>query len=518
MVTVQLPDSASLDRTDVVMRKIEQIGLSIPGVRHVAGIGGQSFMLSASGSNFGSCFIGLKDYSERRDPDRSSNSIINKLRQRCGAEIKEAQVGVFGPPPVRGVGRAGGFAIMIEDRGDSGPAAMQKQIDNLVQKGSQTPGLLAMFSVFRANVPQLHVDPDPGACMMRGVNLADFADTLGVYEGSLYVNDFNLYGRTWQVIVQAESEFRRQPEDLPQLRVRNVRGAMVPVGSLASLREVNGPLLLSRYNMYPAASINGMAAPGVSSGQAIDLVENLVRRELPQSMAYEWTDMTYLQKLAENSGMMIFLLAVGMVFLTLAAQYESWSLPLAVILVVPMCLLSALIGVSQASMDMNIFTQVGFVVLVGLASKNAILIVEFARQQRHNGKPRREATLEACHLRLRPIVMTSFAFILGVLPLISSHGAGAEMRRTLGVAVFSGMLGVTLFGVVLTPVFFYSIDWLGDSRSLFDSSRIVALAVSRLARRAAPGNRVAIASRRGVVVCEIVAKALRLLSRLIGSQ
>jgi multidrug efflux pump len=300
--------------------------------------------------------------------------------------------------------------------------------------------------------------------MMRGVNLTDFADTLGIYEGSLYVNDFNLYGRTWQVIVQAESEFRRQPEDLPQLSVRNARGAMVPVGSLASLREVNGPLLLSRYNMYPAASINGSAAPGISSGQANDIVENLVRRELPQSMAFEWTDMTYLQKLAEDSGMQIFLLAVGMVFLTLAAQYESWSLPLAVILVVPMCLLSALAGVNIARMDMNIFTQVGFVVLVGLASKNAILIVEFARQQRHNGKSRREATLEACTLRLRPIVMTSFAFILGVLPLIVSHGAGAEMRRTLGTAVFSGMLGVTLFGIVLTPVFFYSIDWLGDSR------------------------------------------------------
>ena len=463
MVSVQLPDSASLDRTDKVMRKIEQIGLSIPGVRHVAGIGGQSFMLSASGSNFGSCFIGLKDYSERRDPARSSDSIINQLRQRCGAEIKEAQVAVFGPPPVRGVGRAGGFAIMIEDRGDSGPAAMQKQIDNLVRQGNQTPGLLAMFSVFRANVPQLHVDPDPGACMMRGVSLADFADTLGVYEGSLYVNDFNLFGRTWQVIVQAEAEFRRQPEDISQLRVRNSRGAMVPVGSLARQREVNGPLLLSRYNMYPAASINGVAAPGVSSGQANDIVERLVRRELPQSMAFEWTDMVFLEQLAANTGMTIFALSVVMVFLTLAAQYESWSLPLAVILVVPMCLLSALAGVSRAGMDMNIFTQVGFVVLVGLASKNAILIVEFARQQRQNGKPRREATLEACTLRLRPIVMTSFAFILGVLPLIDSHGAGAEMRRTLGVAVFSGMLGVTLFGVVLTPVFFYSIDWLGGS-------------------------------------------------------
>jgi multidrug efflux pump len=464
MVNVQLPDSASLDRTDAVMRKIEDIARPIPGVRHVAGIGGQSFVLSAAGSNFGSLFIGLKDYSERRDPDRSSDSILNKLRQRFAAEIPDANVAVFPPPPVFGAGRAGGFALMIEDRGDAGPAALQKQIDNLVRQGGQTPGILAAFAVFRANVPQLHVDPDPGACMMRGVSLSDFAETLGTYEGSVYCNDFNLFGRTWQVVVQAESSFRREPEDLPQLRVRNSRGAMVPIGSLASQREVNGPLILSRYNMYPAASINGAAVPGVSSGQAIDIMQKLVRRELPHSMDFELTDMSYLEHLAGEKGMEIFAYAVMMVFLMLAAQYESWSLPLAVILVVPMCLLSALAGVDAAHMDMNIFTQVGFVVLVGLASKNAILIVEFAKQQRQGGKPRGAATLEACQLRLRPIVMTSLAFILGVVPLIFSHGAGAEMRRTLGTAVFSGMLGVTMFGVVLTPVFFYTIDALGESR------------------------------------------------------
>jgi multidrug efflux pump len=321
-----------------------------------------------------------------------------------------------------------------------------------------------MFSVFRANVPQLHVDPDPAACMMRGVSLLDFATTLSVYEGSLYVNDFNLFGRTWQVIIQAEPEFRDQPEDLPRLQVRNSRGAMVPVGSLASVREVNGPLVLTRYNMYTAASINGMAAPGTSSGDAIAAVQRLADRELPRSMAYEWTDMSYLELLAGNTAMLIFGFAVVMVFLVLAAQYESWSLPLAVILVVPMCLLSAIVGVNLAHMDINIFTQIGFVVLVGLASKNAILIVEFAKVQRHAGLSRREATLAACRLRLRPIVMTSFAFILGVLPLLVTTGAGAEMRRTLGTAVFSGMIGVTLFGIVLTPVFFFTIDWLGDTR------------------------------------------------------
>ncbi|MBI3864705.1 MAG: efflux RND transporter permease subunit [Planctomycetia bacterium] len=477
MVNVQLPDSASLDRTDAVMRKIEDIAAPIPGVRHVAGIGGQSFVLSAAGSNFGSMFIGLKSYAERRDPARSSAAIVNTLRQRIAAEIQEANVAVFGPPPVMGAGRAGGVAMMLEDRGDSGPAALQKELDKLVQAGSQTPGILALFSVFRANVPQLHVDPDPGACMMRGVSLADFAETLGVYEGSVYCNDFNLFGRTWQVVVQAEPGFRRQPEDLPQLKVRNARGAMVPVGSLAEQREVNGPLILSRYNMYPAASINGFAAPGVSSGQAIEILGRLAGRELPRSMSYEWTDISYLEQLSGSTPMLIFGYSVAMVFLMLAAQYESWSLPLAVILVVPMCLLSALAGVDAMGMEMNIFTQVGFVVLVGLASKNAILIVEFAKQQRLAGKPRREATLEACHLRLRPIVMTSLAFILGVVPLIVSHGAGAEMRRALGTAVFSGMVGVTLFGIVLTPVFFYTIDSLGDSR--FFSSHLMR-SISRL--------------------------------------
>ena len=301
--------------------------------------------------------------------------------------------------------------------------------------------------------------------MIRGVSMLDFANTLQVYTGSLYINDFNLFGRTWQVIVQGEAGFRDQPDAIPQLRVRNSRGHGA-AGVLAEVRPIAGPLVLTRYNMYPAAGINGASAPGVSSGDTITMLRKLAERELPQAMSYEWTDMSYLELLAGNTAMIIFTFAVIMVFLVLAAQYESWSLPLAVILVVPMCLLSAITGVNIAGMDINIFTQIGFVVLVGLASKNAILIVEFAKQQRHEGKTRRDAALEACKLRLRPIVMTSLAFILGVLPLIISTGAGAEMRRTLGTAVFSGMLGVTLFGIVLTPVFFVTIDWLGDT-SLF---------------------------------------------------
>jgi multidrug efflux pump len=341
---------------------------------------------------------------------------------------------------------------------------LQQETENLVRKGRQSPDLAGVFSVFRANVPQYHVAPDPGQCMLRGVSLQDFSTTLNVYQGSLYVNDFNLFGRTWQVIVQADQAYRDRPETIALLKVRNIQGGMVPIGSLASVREVNGPMVLTRYNMYPAAGINGAAAPGMSSAQAIDIMQRLTEHELPKNMAFEWTDMSYLEVLAGNTATVLFGFAVVMVFLVLAAQYESWSLPLAVILVVPMCLLSALIGVSIARMDVNIFTRIGFVVLVGLASKNAILIVEFAKVQRHAGLSREEATLAACKLRLRPIVMTSFAFILGVVPLILSQGAGAEMRHTLGAAVFAGMLGVTLFGLALTPVFFFSIDWLGESR------------------------------------------------------
>jgi multidrug efflux pump len=476
MINVQLPDAASTERTDKVMRQMEKIALRTPGIRHVTTIAGMSFVLNANGSNFGSCFINLQPYPERRDPSLSAEAIANSLRRQFGEEIFDANVAVFPPPPVRGVGRAGGFAIMIEDRGDLGPSALQEQVENLSRLSNQPdpkktpellgpdgrPRLVGMFSVFRANVPQIHLAADPGAVSLRGVTVQDLAQTLEVYEGSVYVNDFNLFGRTWQVIVQADARFRSKPEDLFPLRARNFKRGMVPLGSLGTQHEVNGPLVLTRYNMYPAAALNGSAGPDVSSGQVMDILRGLAERELPSAMGYEWTDMSYLELIAGNTAMMIFGLAVFMVFLVLAAQYESWSLPLAVILVVPMCLLSAIVGVRQANQDINIFTQIGFVVLVGLASKNAILIVEFAKLQRHEGKSRREATLEACKLRLRPIVMTSLAFILGVVPLIVSTGAGAEMRRTLGTAVFSGMLGVTLFGIVLTPVFFFTIDWLGE--------------------------------------------------------
>jgi multidrug efflux pump len=324
--------------------------------------------------------------------------------------------------------------------------------------------VMGVSSVFRANVPQVYVDLNRNAAMTKEVQIRDVFDTLQVFLGSLYVNDFNLFGRTWQVIVQSDMKFRDQVDDIARLKVRNQHGQMVPLGSLADIRMENGPLVLTRYNMYPASFINGAAAPDTSSRQALDLVDQLALDNLPPSMATEWTEMAYIELLAGNTAMIIFGFAVVMVFLVLAAQYESWSLPLAVILVVPMCLLSAIAGVAITKMDINIFTQIGFVVLVGLASKNAILIVEFAKVHRHKGLPLREATLEACRLRLRPIIMTSVAFILGVVPLLLASGAGAEMRRTLGTAVFSGMLGVTAFGIFLTPVFFFVVDWLSESR------------------------------------------------------
>ena len=471
LVNVQLPDSASAERTIETMDRIEAIAAGVqggrkgvPGVKYTQIIAGQSLLLSANGSNFGSMFVILDDYDKRHAPELYGEAIAAELRKRYAKEIYNAVITVLGPPPVRGVGRAGGFKLMIEDRGDIGSRTLQGQTENLVDKCKQQPGLVGLVSVFRANVPSIFVDVDRKECMSKDVALRDLFDTMRIYLGSLYVNDFNRFGRTWQVVVQADQRFRNKPADVRALKVRNNAGNMVPLGSLANVKEVNGPLVLTRYNMYPAAPINGAAAVGVSSGEAIAIMERMAKQELLPSMSYEWTELAYLELQAGSTAMIVFGLAVVMVFLVLAAQYESWSLPLAIILVVPMCLLSAIIGVRYAKQDVNIFTQIGFVVLVGLASKNAILIVEFAKQKRDAGESRRQAALEACTLRLRPIIMTSLAFILGVVPLILSNGAGAEMRRTLGTTVFSGMLGVTLFGIFLTPVFFFVIDWLGDLR------------------------------------------------------
>lgn len=465
MVNVQLPDAAAAERTQEVMDRIGEIVLSTPGVKHAVSTTGMAFALGGVSPNLGTLMVALDDFDKRRAPELYGEVIARKLQETLSAAVPDAMVTVFGSAPLRGVGRAGGLQIIIEDRGDVvGPQAMQKLGDDFVEKGRRTSGLERLLNTFRANAPQLYADVDRSQCLAMGVPLNAVFNTLQIYLGSLRANDFNLFGRTWSVTVAADAPFRRSVDTVRQLKVRNSRGQMVPLGALAKVRQTNGPLTLTRYNMHTAAAINGYPAAGVSSGSAIKMMEDLARQQLPPSMAFEWTGLAFLELQAGNTAMMIFAFAVFTVFLVLAAQYESWGLPLAVILVVPMCILGAVAGVAITRGDINIFTQIGFVVLVGLASKNAILIVEFAKRQREAGMPRHEAALAACRLRLRPILMTSFAFILGVSTLVFSRGAGAEMRRTLGTAVFSGMIGVTLFGIFLTPVFFIVIDRLGQSR------------------------------------------------------
>jgi multidrug efflux pump subunit AcrB len=455
LVNVQLPDSASVQRTGDVMRRIEGIARKTPGVKHTVAVAGQSILLNANAPNFGAMYVMLDEFPRRRSHDLSADAIGRRLEAILQKEIEEALVNIFGAPPLDGLGTAGGFKIVVEDRGDVGPKALQEVADAVVSAGRESPDLQGAFTSYRANTPWLYLNIDRITAKAMGVSLGELFNVLQVYLGSLYVNDFNRFGRTWQVNVQADAGFRRQIEDLKQLQIRSDRGKMVPLGTLASIEDASGPVLIMRYNMYPSAAINVTPAPGISSGQAIERTEEMTKTRLVRSMHPEWTELALLQLQTGNTAMLVFLLAVVLVFLVLAAQYESWSLPLAVILVVPMCLLCSVAGVLIADLDVNIFTQVGFVVLVGLACKNAILIVEFAKARRESGADLTQATLEACQLRLRPIIMTSFAFILGVVPLVISEGAGAEMRRTLGTAVFAGMLGVTLFGIFLTPVFFY---------------------------------------------------------------
>ncbi|HEY0455670.1 MAG TPA: efflux RND transporter permease subunit, partial [Verrucomicrobiae bacterium] len=362
-------------------------------------------------------------------------------------------------------GIIGGLKMQVQDRGGAGLDALQAATFKLAGAANRDPRLTGALSSFRANVPQLFVDVDRIKAKSMRVALSEIFDTLQIYLGSLYVNDLNLFGRTYHVTAQADSAFRRGPADIVQLKTRNASGEMVPLGAVLTVNDTNGPDKIVRYNMFPAADLSVSAAPGVSSGQGIALMEQLARETLPATMGFEWTELTLQEILAGNTAIYIFPLCVLFVFLTLAAQYESWSLPLAIILIVPMCLFSAIAGVWLRHMDNNIFTQIGFVVLVGLACKNAILIVEFARQKQDAGMDRIKAAVEASRLRLRPILMTSFAFIFGVIPLVIASGAGAEMRRALGTAVFSGMLGVTFFGIFLTPVFYVVIRWFTERKS-----------------------------------------------------
>jgi hydrophobe/amphiphile efflux-1 (HAE1) family protein len=460
---IALPEGASVQRTARVMAALERRALEEPGVAHVVSVAGRSVVLGGNAPNWGAMYVMLDGFAERRGRTASADAIAARLRADWQATVDEARVEVFGPPPVDGLGTVAGFKLVVEDRGDYGPALLEEAANAVVQAGRDDDRLAGLFTNYSARTPWLFLDIDRDKAAAVGVQIKDLFETLQVQLGSYYINNFNRFGRSWQVNVQADAahrgDIRRALEDL---KVPGADGRPVPLTTLVQVRDRVGPSLVMRYNLYPSAAVYGEPAPGTGSTSALTVVQEHVDRlqrdaTIPPLFATEWTEMAFMQIRSGATATFLFVLGVVLVFLVLAALYESWALPLAVILVVPMCLLSALIGIRQAGMDITIFTQIGFVVLVGLACKNAILIVEFARQLTREGRPLGEATVEACRLRLRPILMTSLAFILGVVPLVVAEGAGAEMRRTLGLAVFSGMLGVTLFGIFLTPVFFYSL-------------------------------------------------------------
>jgi hydrophobe/amphiphile efflux-1 (HAE1) family protein len=456
---VQLPDAASLDRTESVVKQISEIADHTPGVDHTIGFSGLSVQGFVNLSNAAVCFFPLKPFEERTTKDLSAGAIAAALNKKFGA-IQDAVIFAVPPPPVQGLGNTGGFKLFIQDRGAHGYEELARVTNEVMSKAREQHELnpYATYTTFQNSVPQLYADVDRVKAKQQSVPLSSVFDTLQTYLGSTYVNDFNRFGRTYRVYAQAEPQFRAQPEDIANLKMRNLHGDMVPMGAVADVRFESGPDRVSHYNVYLAADVNSQGAPGVSSGQATAAIERVLKDTLPNGFGYEWTDLTYQQKTAGDTALIVFPICVMLVFLILSAQYESWALPLAVILIVPMCLLSAMVGVWLKGSDNNVLTQIGFIVLVGLACKNAILIVEFARERVVSGLSPVDAAVEACRLRLRPILMTSFAFIMGVIPLVVAAGAGSEMRQAIGIAVFAGMLGVTSFGLFLTPVFFVTIE------------------------------------------------------------
>jgi len=464
---VQLPDAASLDRTESVVRRMSQLAKETPGVDHVIGFSGLSVQGFVNLSNTAVLFFPLKPFDERTTKDLSAGAIAGALNRKFSA-IQDAVIFAVPPPPVQGLGTTGGFKLYIQDRSAHGYDELARVTAEVLNKARQQHELnpYATYTTFQNSVPQLFADVDRVKSKRQGVPLSNVFDTLQAYLGSVYINDFNRFGRTYRVYAQAEAQFRSKPEDIANLKTRNLNGDMVPMGALADIRFEAGPDRVSHYNVYLASDINGQASPGTSSGQATAAMERVLQETLPNGFGYEWTDLTFQQKSAGNTALLVFPICVMLVFLILSAQYESWALPLAVILIVPMCLLSAMSGVWLKGSDNNVLTQIGFIVLVGLACKNAILIVEFARERVESGRPPLEAAVEACRLRLRPILMTSFAFIMGVVPLVTATGAGSEMREAIGIAVFSGMLGVTFFGLFLTPVFFTTIEGLLERRRM----------------------------------------------------
>jgi hydrophobe/amphiphile efflux-1 (HAE1) family protein len=456
---VQLPDAASLDRTEKVVRQMSGMAKETPGVDHVIGFTGLSVQGFVNLSNAAVLFFPLKSFDERKTKDLSAGAIAQQLNKKFST-IQDATIFAVPPPPVQGLGTTGGFKLFVQDRAAHGYDELARVTNEVLNKARQQHELnpYATYTTYQNSVPQLFADVDRVKAKRQSVPLSSIFDTLQTYLGSTYINDFNQFGRTFRVYAQAEPQFRSQPEDIANLKMRNLRGDMVPMGAVADIRFEAGPDRVSHYNVYLAADINGQGAAGVSSTQATTAMERVLKDTLPNGFGYEWTDLTFQQKSAANTALFVFPICVMLVFLILSAQYESWALPLAVILIVPMCLLSAMMGVWLKGSDNNVLTQIGFIVLVGLACKNAILIVEFARERVEHGLAPVEAAIEACRLRLRPILMTSFAFIMGVIPLVTAAGAGSEMREAIGIAVFAGMLGVTSFGLFLTPVFFVTIE------------------------------------------------------------
>ena len=456
----QLPDAASLDRTDAVIRRMTEIALKHPGVANAVEFPGLSINGFTNSPNNGILFVTLKPFEERKGRGLSGPAIAQQLQAEFGA-IQDAYIAIFPPPPVQGLGTIGGFKLYIEDRGDSGVDALYDATQKLIAKAYQTPGLAGIFSSFTVNTPQLDADVDRVKAKEMGVSLQNVFETMQINLGSLYVNDFNRFGRTYQVVAQADAEFRQHGEDILRLKTRNQAGGLVPLSALVSVKETYGPDRVMRYNGYTAADVNGAAAPGFSSGQAEAQMEKLAAENLPKGMVLDWTELTFQKIVAGSTGVLVFPLSILLVFLVLAAQYESFKLPFAVILIVPTALFSAMLGLWLTHGENNIFTQIGLIVLIGLAAKNAILIVEFAVRRHEEGETFLAAALDAARLRLRPILMTSIAFIAGVFPLVVSTGAGSEMRRAMGIAVFAGMIGVTVFSLFLTPLFFVLLEKIG---------------------------------------------------------
>lgn len=463
-VAVQLPDAASQERSRVVMRKVDDILADTPGIADWITIGGLSLLDFSSAPNVGTLFVTLEPWEERLDRGLTLDAVLGQMRKRFG-EIEEAVILPFPPPAIRGLGVRSGFQMQVEDRGDIGLAELQQVTQAIVEDARAQSAIAALNTTFRPGVPQLYVDVDRVKAKTLDVPLASVFGTLQAYLGSTYVNDFNRFGRTYQVRVQAEAAFRATPEDIERLEVRNAQGAMVPIGTLATVRRSYGPQIINRYNLYPSAAITGESAPGYSSGRVLEIMEKIAETNLPNSMGYDWTGVAYQEKKVGSEAIMIFVMAVLLVYLVLAAQYESWFSPLSVILVVPLGLLGAIAAVAIRGQDNNVYTQIGIVLIIALASKNAILIVEFARDIRQRGESITEAAVRAARLRFRPIIMTSFAFIMGVVPLLMAKGAGAAGQRALGTAVFGGMIASTILAVFFVPIFFVTFQWLGERLS-----------------------------------------------------